>query len=132
MGNKLKINSNKMLYPTLKEVFINGIAYDVANNYVKRVHNRNDKELYKRLAMVSKIIVRLYENGMRPAEALKRMESIFRKYPELNPEQGVDSIGVKMFIQTMLTRKEESGNAKRFYDNVINALLRTKYKKNKI
>ena len=119
-------------YPTLKEVFIDEIAFDVANNYVKRIANRNDKQLFRKLAGVSKIITRLYEMGLTPTDALKRMESIFRKYPDLNPEQGVDSIGVKMFIQTMIKHKHDSGNAKRFYDNVINALLRTKYKKNKL
>lgn len=122
----------KSTYPTLKEVFIDEIAFDVAHNYVKKVANRNNKELYRKLVGVSKIIVKLYEMGMSPTDALKRMESIFRKYPDLNPEQGVDSMGVKMFIQTMIKHKHESGNAKRFYDNVINALLRTKYKHHKI
>lgn len=121
-------NKKKFIYPTLKEAFLNEIAFNVANAYVKKIANKNDKELYKKLAGVAKIIVRLYEMGLSPTDALKRMESIFRKYPDLNPEQGVDSIGVKMFIQTMIKHRHESGNAKRYYDNVINALLRTRYK----
>jgi hypothetical protein len=118
----------KSTYPTLKEVFIDEISFDVAHNFVKRIANRHNKDFYKKLAGIAKIVVRLYEMGLTPSDALKRMESIFRKFPELNPEKNIDSTGVKMFIQTMIKHRHESGNAKRFYDNVINALLRTKYK----
>ena len=65
-----------------------------------------------------------------PKDVDSTLRMLFNKSHDIDPFQSGDTMGVEMYIDHLSDGDPETaGNAKRFYNNVFNALLKNRYDK---
>lgn len=110
--------------PTLKEVYLNELTKDVSQRYVYKIRSKEDKELYKDLYKLAKMIAVLYKKGLEPTVASEKLKTFISLHPEMNPLKHFDTMGVKMFLHSQEKDSKVIGKEKRYYEDVIQAYLK--------
>lgn len=79
--------------------------------------------LFKALARQAKLAIEAQKKGKTPIETAALLKALLSKDKEMDPRTAPDTYGVRLFIDAMLTKPEERSKTKRFYINVLDALL---------
>jgi len=115
---------------TLKEVFLTSeSSAKIADRYVRKMKDKQREPIYDKLNKIVDVVEKLQSAGLSPVEAYDKMRNFFAKFPELNPENEIDTIGLKMFIQNSIEDSDRAGKLKRYYENIIMAMLKDKFLK---
>lgn len=108
------------------EAYIQEIDQEESLGYYKEL-SLKDEELFNELEKLTAIIIRMRRAGKTPGEATNTIHSWLTRFPDLNPLKSGDTLGIKMFIDNLVDDPEEAGNVKRYYDDLLNALLKQRY-----
>lgn len=105
-------------------------VYKKAETYIKKVSKDIRPEIFDQ----ANFILKLMKKGKKPSnpEVLKFMDSYMSKYrDEINPIESIDSHGVSLAIGYLVKDSKKAGTAKRYYNSLIDAWIKSKWTKNK-
>lgn len=117
---KLKLES--------KQGVVKEISREESENYYNDIKRRNPAlaDQLERIARFAVLASKSEKKG--PADVVQTMRVLFNKNQDVDPLRTGDTMGVEMFIDHIVgDDTETAGNAKRFYNNVFNALLKDRY-----
>lgn len=114
----------------LSEVYLAEIDREEAENYYQDILRRNP-ELHDQLERVARFALMMSRSDKGPSEADMTLRALFNKNHDIDPFRSGDTMGVEMYIDHLAgeDNPDVAGNAKRYYNNVFNALLKNRYDK---
>lgn len=113
----------------LKEVFLNEIDKEEAEHYYQDILRRNP-ELHGQLERVARFALMASRSETKgPTDVASTLRVLFSTNKQIDPFQSGDTMGVEMYIDHLAAGDDPdvAGNAKRFYNNVFNAILKNRY-----
>ncbi len=119
------------LHLSLKEVFIvQEISREESEHYYQDILRR-DPDLHDQLERVAQFALMASRSETKtPSDVSKTLRVLFNQNKDIDPLQSGDTMGVEMYIDHLADEDPETaGKAKRFYNNVFNALLKNRYDK---
>ncbi|MFA6049833.1 MAG: hypothetical protein WC761_01430 [Candidatus Paceibacterota bacterium] len=91
-------------------------------DYYRKMRSSNPA-LFKTLARQAKLAIEAMKKEKTPAETAELLKILLAKDKEMDPRLAPDTYGVRLFIDAMLTNTDERSKTKRYYINVLDAML---------
>lgn len=110
------------------ETLLEAKKKDYAKAYIADMQ-ANHPEIYHDIKQMVDMVMTAVHSGRKPKHKIETLKALLAAHPTLNPLRTDDTYGIRAYITAIAKDKHESAVAKRFYDRVLDALLRDTYRR---